>query len=364
MREVFMRRVFETASLLCALLFVSSLARVALGAEALGADDRGGTARSSDRPRVAHELELEVRSLRVGDSVAVIGRFQSRLGREVLLEDSTVHYRLPVEERRFEALRDERLRTENLELRGRVIQATAEQVVVELEAIEFGPASTELFEAMRADSDLSLARGRAISRWVLSESERDVELSESARVHAIELIDAHHRAGESEVANLLTLLEATHRYFVDDPRWSERVSRLANTRGDRVDVRSTAEKLGFVKDASGWLPEARVLERLGMVRKGDRLMTREQALLDEAIETWERERRSKALLRGMTAEQYDESAGRREIQEGMNRLEALKCWGYPARVTWRLRRGERFEAWCFPDRTAFFLDGAIFDWRE
>lgn len=356
MREVFMTRARGTASVFCSLLLLSSLTATPFGAEAL--------AGSSERPRVAHELEIELGSLRVGDTIAVIGRFQSRLGREVLLEDSTVHYRVPSEERRFDTLRDERLRTENLELRGHVVEATQERVVVELDSIEFGPASADLFTRVRAEPDLSLARRRALSRWALSESERDFELRETARAHALELIDAHHAAGDGEVEHLLAVLRETHRYFADDPRWSERVSRLANARSDRVDVRTTAQELGFVKDASGWLPEAEVLQRLGMVRKEDRLMTREQALLDEAIATWERERRSKALLRGMTAEQYDESAGRHEIQEGMNRLETLKCWGYPERVTWRLRRGERFEAWCFRDRTAFFLDGSIFDWRE
>lgn len=325
----------------------------------------------SDRPWLVDELPGE--TWEVGASISLIGRFQSRLGQEIVLEKTRVRFQLPEDDQRFPALVDPELRSRNLWIEGKVTQAgTAnEPAAVAIDSIRLGPTSVEIFDRVEAGlSSLSPGRRRAVALWGLREASvaldgaPDPELvKRAARLALDALVKEKLREGR-KIEETLDLFEKSHTYLSDNARWIALVSELANENARQPEVAKAVRRLGFVPSASGWIPEATFNERIRMVRIGDRLITIDRSVLEQSIQAWKDARRSKSLLRSMTIVQYDEAAERREIQEGMRRIELLKGWGYPIRVTWIQQETERFEAWFYNDRTAYLVDGIVYDWEK
>lgn len=161
----------------------------------------------------------------------------------------------------------------------------------------------------------------------------------------------------------LDWIKTGEKLFEKDPRWWEVVVGFARRFGDVPEIAAQLEAQGFARDGNGWRREAEFLTEVGLVRVGDRVIRRERAILEIAIQSWGGASNDITLLRSFTEKQYVDSARAGRLKKGMNCRELIIARSYAKRVTWLRPDGHFYEAWFYANGfRAFFADGLLFNW--
>ncbi|MCA8959317.1 MAG: hypothetical protein KDC38_02340 [Planctomycetes bacterium] len=324
-----------------------------------------GLAFGESRPLLP--VELEHLTLEPGQLVVVVGRYQSVVGNDLSLVGTDLAFELE-EDARFPVLRSMDLRSLPLGIRFQVGDDPRDLRVID--AFE-GPSDRTMLDLVSLSLEVvPVERRLAIARWALEHPvDSESEAFRKTSLGIVERILSDLASAEQKVVDpdqVLALLERHRAVLSTNELWQREVPKFADrfvSRTDEARERRLRE-LGFIFDREGWVSEFAFLAGIGMVRSGERVITNEQQALETRVDEWNDSGRRQSLLRGLTQQQYESYARKRQLHEGMSRVEALGAWGYPADVTWLQQRGTMFEFWEYRGRRLFLVDGLVFDWDE
>jgi len=301
--------------------------------------------------------ELAHISLAEGSVLRILATYRSLVGARLEVEGCEALFQLP-EEARFPAIADPRTRKGILEVRCRVRRGAQGQFELAVEEIVATAGGEALFDELAARlPDTTPPRRRAVVGWALARSEagsrwREQATAAWARLATEELLRSREDA--------LAWLSIAHPHLESEPRWITTANRLAVQYPDDRDVPAKLTELGLIASSDGWHPRSELLRDIGMVVRDGETITIEQSRLRDEIGRWGERGQPADMLRGRTAAQYARDAEAGVVAEGMKREEVVLAWGYPERVTWSRSGDSLFEAWFWPSREVYLLDGAVF----